>query len=86
MTTIKGPITLKGTAGLKELIAKNMGNVKLPFTATGFTCTNKPDGVDYTGVEFKGDVPQTIAPKPEPAVVEQPKPEPETPTKKKRGK
>jgi len=54
---IKGPIHL-GAGSAREqitaLIQKNIGKVKLPFEATGFKSTKKPDHVDLKGLEGAG--------------------------------
>lgn len=50
MITIKGPISVK-KGDFATLFKEHGVKIKLPFTATGFTSTKTPDGVDMSGIE-----------------------------------
>ena len=57
MGRIKGPITIKNFKGSqfmadKILEAGGASAIKLPFTATGFSCTKIPKSANLEGIEF----------------------------------
>ena len=55
MTKIKGPLKFENGFDSASFVKEKMAGVKikLPFTATGFKSSKKPEGVDYSGIEFK---------------------------------
>ena len=91
MGRIKGPITIKGFSSqefmkTQAILAAKTGNVKLPFTATGFSCTKLPSEVSLEGIEFAkgfdpknpklilkgGPKPKPVEPVAEPELVPEP--------------
>ena len=82
MGRIKGPITIKGFKSQdfmkgKILEAAKLGDIKLPFTATGFSSTKIPKEASLEGIEFaKGfdpKNPKLISPEAKEVKVEKPK-------------
>jgi len=82
MGIIKGPITIKGFKSrefMKDKImeAAGAGSVKLPFTATGFSCTKIPGEVSLDGIEFAKGFDQN-----NPKLITKSKPKPKSTVKK----